>query len=205
MSIGQLFIVSAPSGAGKTSLLKALGKSLPELVISVSTTTREAREGEVDGVNYFFVDKKTFQKSIEDDDFVEYAEVFGNFYGTSRSKLSEQLKSKDDVVLEIDWQGARKVREHFSEVISIFILPPSTKELASRLSNRKQDSEAVIAGRMEQARSEISHYDEYQYLIINDDFDQALAELQAIFVSQKLLKDRQKQYQSALLSDLLSI
>ncbi|MCK5725599.1 MAG: guanylate kinase [Thiotrichaceae bacterium] len=203
MSSGQLYIVSAPSGAGKTSLLKALSERLSELVISVSTTTRVAREGEQEGVNYYFVDKTAFQHSVEADDFVEYAEVFGNFYGTSRSKLEEQLNHSEDVVLEIDWQGARKVRKHFPDVISIFILPPSTTALQDRLSHRKQDSAEIIAGRMDQARTEMSHYDEYQYLIVNDDFDQALTELQAIFTCQKLATIRQQSSQMALFEDLL--
>ena len=204
MSTGQLYIISAPSGAGKTSLLSALSERMPALGVSVSTTTRSARSGEREGVNYFFVDQAAFQKSVVENDFVEYAEVFGNYYGTSREKLAAQLESTEDVVLEIDWQGARKVREHFPDVVSIFILPPSTQELASRLSNRNQDSGEIIAERMRQAQSEISHYDEYQYIIINDNFDQALAELEAVFVSQKLSKGRQRRCNPSLFDDLLA-
>lgn len=204
MESGQLYIVSAPSGAGKTSLLKQLTTRMPELVVSVSHTTREPRPGEVDGVNYHFVSKEVFKRAIEQGEFFEYAQVFGNYYGTSRLSVQQQLDQGKDVILEIDWQGARKVREQFAEAISIFILPPSRQALEQRLQARQQDSAEIIQRRMQEAKKEISHYNEYDYLVINDDFEQAVNELQSIFVSSALRTSKQLQSQKELLDALLS-
>lgn len=175
-----MLILSAPSGAGKTSLARALVTAEPDAALSISHTTRDKRAGELHGVHYFFVGHATFESMIEDDAFLEYARVFDNLYGTSRDAVEPQLESGTSVVLDIDWQGARKVRKRMPECISVFILPPSREALAQRLSDRGRDSRDVIAGRMREAASEASHYDEYDWIVINDDFDDAVAELRAI-------------------------
>lgn len=201
---GVLYVVSAPSGAGKTSLLKAVLKELSTLKLSVSTTTRPQRPGEENGVDYNFVTVEEFKSMLAQDAFLEHAEVFGNYYGTSQWWLEEQLANGQDVVLEIDWQGAQQVRELMPNCQSIFILPPSKEELYSRLTGRGQDTEEVIAGRMQAANDEIQHYAEYDYVIINDDFDVAKEELKSIFVAQsQRLKSQQVRHQS-LIEDLLS-
>lgn len=204
MQKGKLYIVSAPSGAGKTSMLKQLTGRMPELNISISHTTREARPGEEHGVNYFFTSKDEFKKAVEANEFYEYAEVFGNFYGTSRKAVESMLDEGKDVILEIDWQGARKVREQIPDAVSIFILPPSKAELAARLNDRQTDSAEVVERRMSEARDEMVHYDEYDYVIINDDFDQAVNELQAVFVAEGLKLASQEARNAALFADLLS-
>jgi len=203
MNIGQLYIVSAPSGAGKTSMLTQLIKIKPELRISVSHTTREARPGETHGENYFFVSKDEFNRAIENDEFFEYAEVFGNYYGTSKQAVQQQLDKGSNVILEIDWQGAQKVRERFQEAISIFILPPSKADLESRLKGRKQDSDAIIQKRMQEAHTEMEHYDEYDYVIINDKFEKAVDELEAVFVSEGLRLTAQQFRHESLLKELI--
>jgi guanylate kinase len=186
MSKGTLYILSAPSGAGKTSLLKALCERDRALKVCVSHTTRHIRSGEEHGRHYHFVERPEFQKMVEDGAFLEYAEVFGNFYGTSEAEVRSTLSQGWDTVLEIDWQGARQVRKRFSETLSIFILPPSIETLVDRLSGRGQDSKEVIEQRMRQAVSEISHYEEFDYLVINEDFEIALDELSTIIQSQRL-------------------
>ena len=164
---GTLYIVSAPSGAGKTSLVKALTDADSNVLVSVSHTTRDMRPGEEDGVNYNFVSVDDFKALIAQDAFLEHAEVFGNFYGTSRLWLEEQLSQGIDIILEIDWQGARQVRDLMPEAVGIFILPPSRAALQQRLDNRGQDSAEIIAGRMAEAVSEMSHFDEYDYVIVD--------------------------------------
>ncbi len=183
MSQGTLYIVSAPSGAGKTSLLKAVRQRLPELKVAVSHTTRAARPGEIDGEHYHFVSKEEFAKMVEENLFLEHADVFGNFYGTSKLAVDELLSTGLNVVLEIDWQGARQVREHYPAAVSIFIIPPSVDELENRLRERGQDADGIIARRMAEAKAELSHYPEYQYYIINDDFDRAIQDLTTLFTS----------------------
>ncbi len=183
---GTLYIVSAPSGAGKTSLLSQLVKRDSSVRISVSHTTRKPREGEENGVHYHFVSHEAFQQQVADGAFIESAEVFGNYYGTSENALREQLAAGFDVILEIDWQGARQVRQRFAEAVSVFVLPPSVAALRERLGNRGQDSDDIIDGRMQQAVSEMSHYPEYDYIVFNDVFDEALLELQAIFTAGRL-------------------
>ena len=202
-SKGRLYVISAPSGAGKTSLVAALLKELSQLQVSVSHTTRKMRPGEKDGVNYHFVEKQTFQSLVDAGAFFEYAEVFGNFYGTSRLAVQERLEAGVDVVLEIDWQGAQQVRKQMPEAIGIFILPPSLLALNERLNTRGQDSAEVIQGRMQQAISEMSHWKEYDYLLVNDDFSQALGELKAIFVANRLELVRQQKKNTALLAELV--
>jgi len=187
-ALGTLYIVSAPSGAGKSSLISALLDNNPnsDLQVSVSHTTRDPRPGEVDGVHYHFVTVEEFKSSIEDNVFFEWAEVFGNYYGTSRKVIEQQLVKGIDVFLDIDWQGGRQVKTLMPEAKGIFILPPSRPELERRLIGRGTDSDDVIAGRMAKAVSEMSHYDEYDYLIINDDFEQAVADFNAIIKTNRM-------------------
>ncbi len=203
MSQGILFIVSAPSGAGKTSLLRALLSEDDNLVLSISHTTRPPRPGEVDGVDYHFVSREEFLRLAGEGAFLEQAEVFGNYYGTSEAGVREQLASGRDVVLEIDWQGARQVRKAFPEAVSIFIAPPSIEALRERLGNRGQDDEAVIERRMRDARSELSHYPEYDYLVINDDFDTALGDLRCIVRAERLRTPRSVARHEAALEKML--
>lgn len=204
MSQGTLFVVSAPSGAGKTSLVRELIESLDGLQVSVSHTTRARREGEVNGVNYHFTDLASFEAMIKQGDFFEYAQVFDNYYGTSRPAVQALLEAGQDVILEIDWQGARQVREQVKEAVMIFIMPPSRHELEHRLASRGTDEHAIIARRMEDAVSEMSHYDEYDYLVINDDFTTALEELRALVISQRLRLASMRYRYAPLLATLLS-
>jgi guanylate kinase len=201
---GTLYIVSAPSGAGKTSLLKALIKDTTDVRISVSHTTRKQRAGEQHGIDYHFVNVDEFQRMIQQDAFLEYAEVFGNFYGTSRSWVQQQLDEGTDIILEIDWQGARQVRQLMPQSRSVFILPPSKDALEQRLHGRGQDDAEVIARRMAAAREEMSHYAEYDYLIINDDFDTAKAELKAIFIAERQRVINQRVRNAQLIDNLLA-
>ena len=192
MNKGTLFIVSAPSGAGKTSLVNALVGGIDDLRVSVSHTTRPQRPGEREGVDYHFVDRAQFETMIAAGDFLEHATVFGNHYGTARETVSRQLRSDVDVVLEIDWQGARQVRRLIPEAVSVFILPPSYEELESRLRRRETDSRETIAERMQAAEAEMSHFGEYDFLVVNDDFHRALGELQAIVRASRLRTTVQK-------------
>ncbi|MDU5267293.1 MAG: guanylate kinase [Escherichia coli] len=194
MAQGTLYIVSAPSGAGKSSLIQALLKTQPlyDTQVSVSHTTRQPRPGEVHGEHYFFVNHDEFKEMISRDAFLEHAEVFGNYYGTSREAIEQVLATGVDVFLDIDWQGAQQIRQKMPHARSIFILPPSKIELDRRLRGRGQDSEEVIAKRMAQAVAEMSHYAEYDYLIVNDDFDTALTDLKTIIRAERLRMSRQK-------------
>ena len=202
-STGTLYIISAPSGAGKSSLVKALIDIEPQIRVSVSHTTRAMRPGEENGVHYHFVEREEFVKMIEHGDFLERAEVFGNLYGTSQSYLQQTLDEGHDLILEIDWQGAEQVRKLMPQARSIFILPPSQQALRDRLDNRGQDSAEIIDGRMREAVSEMSHYVDYDYLIINDDFAVALDDLKAIFHASRLQQKRQQQRYGKLLAELL--
>ena len=192
MNQGTLYIVSAPSGAGKSSLINALlnANAAQDMKVSISHTTRASRPGEENGVHYHFVAVGEFKNLIEKQAFLEYAQVFGNFYGTSRLWIEENLAQGIDIFLDIDWQGAQQVRKLMPQAKSIFILPPSKEELERRLNTRGQDSAEVIASRMAKAQSEISHYNEYDYLIVNDDFDVAMTDLQAIIRAEKIKKDK---------------
>ncbi|MEM6710090.1 MAG: guanylate kinase [Pseudomonadota bacterium] len=201
---GLLIVVSAPSGAGKTSLVRAAVERDPRLVVSVSHTTRDQRPGELDGVNYHFVSDAHFRRMIDADDFVEHAEVFGNRYGTSRSALSAAIAAGSDVVLEIDWQGAAQVRTSFQrDQISVFILPPSVSALDSRLRGRGRDDEATIQARMEKARSEMSHFRDFDYLLINDRFEAAVDEFLALVRAERLRLHRQAGQHQHLIDELL--
>ena len=200
---GDLWIVAAPSGAGKTSLVTALLGRDPRLTVSVSHTTREPRPGEVDGQHYHFVDEARFLRLIDEGAFLEHADVYGRRYGTHRDSVTTRLEQGLDVILEIDWQGARQVRATFPESRSVFILPPSLGTLRQRLSHRGQDSEEVIERRMLKARAELSHWDEFDFIVVNDDFDTALADFEAIFRARRLSRHRQKHAHAALLAELL--
>ncbi|WP_426359141.1 guanylate kinase [Pseudocolwellia sp. HL-MZ19] len=203
---GNLFILSAPSGAGKSSLISVLLKqeSPRPMQVSVSHTTRDSRPGEENGQHYHFVSKEEFEALIEKNSFYEHAEVFGNYYGTSSVAIDEQLAQGIDVLLDIDWQGAQQVRMKKPSVTTIFICPPSKAELEKRLQGRGQDSQEVIDGRMAQAQSECSHYQEFDYIIVNDDFDQALVDLTTIVDNQRLKRSQQVITHQTLFDNLLS-
>jgi guanylate kinase len=201
---GTLYVVSAPSGAGKTSLLKALTEADPLLGVAVSHTTRAPRPGEKNDVHYHFIDQATFDAMVTAGEFLEHANVHGNCYGTSRTAVAKVLASGRDLVLEIDWQGARQVREAMPEATSVFILPPSRDALEHRLRERGQDSEAVIAERVLNALDEMAHHAEYDYLVVNDRFDEALADLAAIFRARRLLAAAQAERHPQLLDQLLA-
>ena len=203
MSRGTLFIVTAPSGAGKTSLVKALIEREQQLRVSVSHTTRTSRPGERDGVNYHFVDEPAFMKMLLAGDFFESAHVYGNHYGTSQLWVNEQLDAGLDVILEIDWQGAVQVRNLDPNACSIFILPPSLETLKTRLQNRAQDDTETIEKRMGEAVAEISHVAAADYVVINDDFNTALQDLSAIIRSRQLTMKYQETNQAALFANLM--
>jgi guanylate kinase len=196
-------VVSAPSGGGKTSLVNALLKREPRTALSVSHTTRAPRPGERDGVHYFFVDEQTFLELIQQGAFLEHAEVFGHRYGTGREAVERQLAAGRDVLLDIDWQGARQVRSSYPAVRAIFILPPSMAELHRRLVHRRQDSEAVIDRRMQAARAEISHAEEFDFLVVNDTFAAALADLHSIIRQGRLERSGDVQKNREILAELL--
>ena len=197
MSIGTLFIVSAPSGAGKSSLIDALLKRFnldDKLRLSVSHTTRAPRPGEIDHVSYHFITNEEFEKLIERNAFYEYAHVFDHYYGTSREIVEQWLNEGKDVLLDIDWQGARQIRQQSPDAKGIFIVPPSLEELNRRLVTRATDAPEVIEKRMSKAISEISHYNEYDYVIVNDDFDESLLNMRSIILSNRQKMDKQKHY-----------
>lgn len=203
MTSGVLFVVSAPSGAGKTSLLRALIPTDPRLRLSISHTTRAPRPGEEDGVHYRFVDRTAFEAMVAAGEFLEHAQVFDNLYGTAERSVRAVLGGDLDVVLEIDWQGARQVRARFPEAVSVFVAPPSVAALRERLSGRGQDSAEVIERRMRDARGELSHFGEYDYLVVNDVFEQALSDLRAIVAAERLRRPRQQERLAAALDAML--
>lgn len=202
--LGNLFIISAPSGAGKSTLINALLKQDADMQLSVSHTTRSPRPGETDGVQYHFTDVSSFKQLIAQDQFIEWAEVFGNYYGTSKAALADKLAQGIDVFLDIDWQGARQIKQQLPFVTSIFILPPSVEALEQRLNQRGQDSAEVITGRMAKARDEISHANEYDYWVVNDDLELAVQQFSGIIQSQRLKQQKQAIRQHKLLSGLLA-
>lgn len=202
MTKGTLFIISAPSGAGKTSLVAEILKRVANIKASVSHTTRACRPGEQDGVNYFFVSKNQFQEMIKNADFLEHAEVFGNYYGTSEQWVRDSLADGTDVILEIDWQGAEQTRQQFPSSKSIFILPPSIQALEVRLNNRGQDDSIVINQRVAAAKDEMSHYAEADYVMVNDDFKLAIDHLEKIILGQ--LSHNSAIVDAGLINNLLS-
>ncbi|QIM63401.1 guanylate kinase [Pasteurellaceae bacterium Orientalotternb1] len=206
MNLGNLYIISAPSGAGKSSLINALLADLPrsQVQLSISHTTRNPRPAEEDGVHYYFTQHDEFKRLIEQGHFLEWAEVFGNYYGTSLPMIERSLEQGVDVFLDIDWQGARQIREKVPNVKTVFILPPSKAELEQRLIGRGQDSAETIAKRMAEAVSEMSHYHEFDYVIVNDDFQTALNELKSILTAERLKQTAQAERHKTLIEQLLS-
>ena len=209
-TLGNLFILAAPSGAGKSSLIKALLEKHPStdehnnaMQVSVSHTTRASRPGEIDGVHYHFVKRTEFEALIEQGAFFEYAEVFGNYYGTSKVVIEHTLRQGIDVFLDIDWQGARQVKAQIPDTATIFVAPPSKEELKRRLTERGQDSADIIEQRMTKAVSEISHYHEFDFIVVNDNFTAALSELDAIVTTRRLRKEKQIIRQQQLFDNLL--
>lgn len=201
---GKLFVISAPSGAGKTSLVRALCEQDAELDMSVSHTTRPRRPGEVHGEHYHFVSDAEFERMVENEEFLEHARVFDNRYGTAKSTVNTALESGRNIVLEIDWQGARQIRRNLTDCCTIFVLPPSREELERRLRKRAQDSEQTIRRRMKAAVLEMVHYDEFDYTVINDDFDRALDALACILSAEQLKTPLQQQRQQNLIKSLLA-
>lgn len=201
---GSLYVIAAPSGAGKTSLVKSLIETTENIAVSVSHTTRSARPGEVNGEHYHFIDVASFEKMRDADQFLEHAKVFDNYYGTSRQAVDTLLEDGSDVILEIDWQGAQQTRQLYPECCGIFILPPSRQALEDRLRARGQDDDSVIQRRMQDAITEMSHYKEFQYLIVNDDFDETLAILRSVIIARRQRIELQIQQQERLLQELLS-
>ena len=201
--MANLFIIAAPSGCGKTSLVKALIEKVDNLCVSVSHTTRAARPGEEHGKNYFFVSKEDFNEISNSDGFIESAQVFDNYYGSAKQTVKDLLEQGQDVILEIDWQGAQQVKQSFTDAIGIFILPPSISALEERLTDRGQDNQSIIDRRMKDAVSEMQHFDEFDYLVINDDFNIALNDLTHIIYTQRLSLAQQTQQQQDLLKQLI--
>ncbi len=201
---GTLYIVAAPSGAGKSSLVNACLARDPNIRLSISFTSRQPRPGERHAEHYHFIGREAFQRMIDAGDFFEHALVHGDWKGTARQSVEPQLAAGRDVLLEIDWQGARQVRAQVPEAVSVFILPPSRAALEQRMRKRGQDSEAVIAQRLAAAREEMSHYDEFDYLIVNEDFDTAVAEMCTIFGASRLRREAQAQRHADLIAALLA-
>jgi len=201
---GTLYIVAAPSGAGKSSIVNAVLKRIPDVALSISYTSRAPRPGERHAQHYHFISKADFEAMIADGQFFEYALVHGDYKGTARNSVLPQLEKGLDVLLEIDWQGARQVRKQIPEAQSLFILPPSTQALETRMRHRGQDTEAVIAQRMAAAREEMSHVGEFDYVVVNENFDQAVQEVTSIFSAQRLQYPRQAERHKALIEQLLS-
>ena len=199
---GNLYVISAPSGTGKTTLVKTLVDSLPNITVSISHTTRLKRPAEVHGVNYYFINENEFKHMIQHGDFLEHAIVFNNMYGTSRSWVEETLRRGIDVILEIDWQGAQQIQRLIPACISIFILPPSLDALSNRLMRRNQDKPEIIRKRLADAQETISHVSEYQYVVLNDDFEAALEDLKTIVLAGRLVQSRQTKKLSPLLKEL---
>lgn len=204
MMKGTLYIVAAPSGAGKSSIVNAVLKRLPDVALSISYTSRAPRPGERHAQHYHFIEKGEFERMIAAGEFFEYALVHGDYKGTARQSVLPQLEKGLDVLLEIDWQGARQVREQIPQAQSLFILPPSTQALETRMRNRGQDSEAVIAQRLAAAREEMSHYHEFDYVVVNEHFDQAVQEVSAIFSAQRLRLLPQQARHKVLIEQLLA-
>ncbi|QLI80670.1 guanylate kinase [Chitinibacter fontanus] len=202
MAKGNLFVVTAPSGAGKTTLVAALLAADANVQLSISYTTRQPRAGEVNGKDYHFVERAEFERMINAGELLEHAEVYGNYYGTSQVWINEVIQNGRDILLEIDWQGAQQVRRLFPEAIGLFVLPPSLETLESRLRNRGKDSEEVIAKRMAVAREECSHVDEFDYVIVNEHIDDAVRDIVAVVRAQRLTLAGQSLRHTALISSL---
>ena len=202
MSSGTLYIISAPSGAGKTSLITKMLETLDGAEMAVSHTTRKPREGEVNGKHYHFIDADTFLDGVHNGDFLEHANVFGNHYGTAKKSVDDILEKGVDIILEIDWQGAKQVRTLMSDALSIFILPPSKQELERRLRGRDTDSDEVIAKRLGQSCDDIKHYVDFDYVVINDDFEESVNTLKSIFIANRARCEQQQKKNAMLLNEL---
>lgn len=200
---GTLYVVASPSGGGKTSLINGLVRALDNIDVAISHTTRPIRPGEKDEQNYFFVSDNDFQSMIKANAFIEYASVFGHYYGTSKEQIEQRLSNGIDVLLDIDWQGARQINALFSNVVSVFIMPPSLDALRERLCDRAQDDEQVIESRMKKAQDEMSHYNEFDFLIVNDVFEEALNQLSCLVRAERLKTPYQQIARKTLLSNLL--
>lgn len=200
--MGNVFVIAAPSGTGKTTLVKALVDSIPKLTVSISHTTRAKRPNEMHGINYYFVEKETFLQMVAHDDFLEHAIIFDQHYGTSKSYVRETLAKGIDVILEIDWQGHQQIKRLFPETISIFILPPSLNDLQDRLVKRNQDNKDIIKKRLSDAKVAISHFPEFDYAVVNDDFDHALVDLKTIVMASRLKLKRQTTKLDKIIKDL---
>lgn len=198
---GTLYILTAPSGAGKTTLANALVATMDNMQLSVSYTTRERRLGEEQGVHYWFVEQTEFERMLKEDAFLEHAHVHGNYYGTSRQQVEGSIAAGNDVILAIDWQGAQQMRQHFANLITVFILPPSRAQLQTRLESRGQDSAATIEQRLDAAAGEIAHCDEFDYWVVNDDLAHAISDLQAIIRAHRLIRQKQQLRQAKLLAE----
>lgn len=203
MNKGNLYIISAPSGAGKTSLVKQIISDLDSIVVSISHTTRAMRNTEIQGKDYFFISIEEFKQMIAEQAFLENAEVFGHFYGTAKQSVETALNNGVDVVLEIDWQGAQQIRKTFPDSVSIFVLPPSIDILQQRLEKRGQDSKAIIVRRMNDAINQMIHFKEFNYLVVNDHFEQAVSDMESIIISQRLVKSRQQKTLESFLKSLI--
>jgi guanylate kinase len=201
---GTLFIIAAPSGAGKTSLVKAIVEQVDNVDVSISHTTRNPRHDEKDGEAYYFIDENEFNSSIKQNRFLEYATVFDNYYGTSRDWVEKELASGKNIILEIDWQGAQQVKSQLRNSIGVFILPPDYHTLRKRLLGRQNDEQKTIDRRMDAAREEISHYKEFDYIVINDDFEQALAEIKAIITATNLGTCRQSTFYADFVNQIMT-
>lgn len=202
---GTLYVIAAPSGTGKTTLVKALIDVLPRITVSISHTTRPHRPNERHGKNYHFVDKDEFERMIQHGDFLEYATIFGHYYGTSKSWVHKTLSEGTDVILEIDWQGHQQVKHLFPEAISIFILPPSLNDLRERLVKRNQDHPEIIQVRLADAKTTLSHINDFDYVVMNEDFDRALHDLKIIIQAGHFLRKRQVEKYVKLLEDFISL
>lgn len=202
---GNLYVIAAPSGAGKTTLVKSLVDALPKITVSISYTTRTKRPSEVDNVNYHFVDKAEFDRMIAHGDFLEYATIFDNLYGTSKTWVEQTLLKGLDVILEIDWQGQQQIKRLFPKSTSIFILPPSINSLRDRLVRRNQDHADIIQKRLADARETVSHIPEFDYVVVNDDFEHALHDLKTIIMAGRLVQPRQTSKYRELIDDLVKI
>lgn len=200
--VGNLYVIAAPSGTGKTTLVKALVDAMPKITVSISHTTRPKRPNEMHGINYYFIDRAEFERLIEHGDFLEHATIFDNLYGTSKSWVEETLAKGIDVILEIDWQGHQQIKQLFPESIGIFILPPSLEDLRDRLIKRNQDHPEIIKKRLADAKETVSHVHEFEFTVINDDFMRALHDLKIIVESGRLLQTRQTAKHAKLIENL---
>ncbi len=202
MSSGTLYVVAAPSGTGKTTLVKALVESIPNITVSISHTTRPKRPAEIDGVNYHFIDQNTFKDMIKQEEFLEHATVFGNLYGTSNTWVKKTLEAGNDVILEIDWQGYQQIRRLFPKCIGIFILPPSAEALSDRLVTRNQDKPEVVKQRLADIRETVSHIHEFDYVLVNDSFETAVTDLKTIVLAGRLVERIQTRKYAKLIEQL---